>query len=232
MRFAKFLVAGALVAIAGLSAAPAQALSYTGVCPSTSGHVAVGGGQTGVATDCNLLIIFNADGSVTSQAGPQVNYDGSDDALIGVINLSSATIVGFTITGSGIFGFEGSGGTSDGIDGYVTPAVAINSEDAAHPVNSWTGYGGPKGYFTNVSSTGTGTASGVVNFIGGIASYIGGAITAGVTAGTTYFSLEQSITTASLPQISGVVNSPEPASMTLFGSALAGLAAIRRRKRT
>src|SRR4051812_39272836 len=83
----------------------AHALSVTGVCPDVTG-------AGGTATDCNLLIIFNADGSITTEVGSQTTYDGVEDALIGVVNNTGHTISSFNISASGgipIFGFDGDG---------------------------------------------------------------------------------------------------------------------------
>ena len=78
------MAAGAAFAIATMPATPAQAtLAQTGVCPSDLGHNPEGGGGVGSATDCNALITFGASGAISTSFGPQVNYDSTDDALIG-----------------------------------------------------------------------------------------------------------------------------------------------------
>src|SRR5947207_9681897 len=97
------LLAGATV----FSASAQAALTYTGVCPSTFGHVPEGGAGTGNAVDCNLLIIFNADGSIVTQAGLQTTYESVEDALMGVVNNSGHTITSFNLTGNALaYGFE------------------------------------------------------------------------------------------------------------------------------
>ena len=93
-----------LVGLAALGSSPASAaLVYgpSGVCPTTIGHPPFGGGNTGTATDCNLFITFNADGSITTTAGPENTFDGVEDALIGVINNTSHTISSFALDGLG-----------------------------------------------------------------------------------------------------------------------------------
>jgi hypothetical protein len=103
----------------------------------------------GFATDCNLIITVNADGSVTTTVTGQPPYDGSEDQLVGVVNNSNSSISSFNLSGSFIFGFDG-----DGIDSYGAPGNAVDT----------TGYGGPNAYFTIVDVN-----SGSVNFITPIA---------------------------------------------------------------
>ncbi len=172
----------------GTAAIPAHAaLTQSGVCPAA-----------GVATDCNLLVIFGSGGSISTSTGPQTNYDGVEDALIGVVNNSGKVLTSFNVSGSGsipLFGFDG-----DGIDGHVVGAPITGNPDTS-------GYGGPLGYFTNISST---MNSGTVNFFGGLADQA-----------TTYFSLENSISLAAPPVFTGSV--PEPPTLPLFGLSLIGM---------
>jgi len=230
-----------LSALAG--SANATPLTYAGVCPQTNGHAVAGSpiqGGTGNATDCNLLIVFNADGSVSTTSGPQTTFEGIDDALIGVVNNSGHTITSFTLTGGSggdVFGFEG-----DGIDPYLCPAsgtcvgssfsIAPNSSDAA---NGDTGYGGPLAFFTGINAITLN--SGTVNIgFGGLVTGTGNVDCSPLSPGTnhsatgspcnsTYFSLEGP---ADLNTTVGTV--PEPATMTLLATGLA-YRLLRRRKR-
>ena len=208
MRLAIALLAGTIVA--GVAAAPAHALTFgpSGVCPVTAGLGPFGGGGTGNATDCNLFITFNADGSITTTNGPQTTYDSIEDALIGVINNTGHTISSFNIAGSGIFGFDG-----DGVNGYTGVTNAATGLSQPHGIGEDL-YGGADAFYTSI----VGNDSGVVNFLNPIAA--GG--------GHDYFSLEQPININAPPVITAA---PEPASLALLGVGLFGVALSRRRSR-
>ena len=155
------------------------------------------------------LIITITDSGITTTFTGEVPYDSFIDPITGAVTLGEDTYIGVinnsshdistlgTLTGTNIFGFDG-----DGIDVYGAPD---NTMDA-------TGYGGPNTFFVfDVLDPNTG----VVNFVTPLAA--GG--------GSTYFSLEESITLAS--QIT--ITAPEPASIALLGAALAGMGVVRRR---
>lgn len=137
----------------------------------TSGHSASARGvcpAVGKDTDCGIIITVTDTGASLSVTG-QPPYDDIEDTLVGVVNNSSQPIRSLGLNATlAIFSFDG-----DGIDTFGIPG---NSSDS-------TGYGGPNAFFTNINS---GRTAGLVNFIVPIAAK----------GGTSYFSLEEAITSA------------------------------------
>lgn len=174
MRFTSVLIAGVLACGLGLlgTTCPTMAAptAVQNVCPNTS--------SLNDSGKCNEEIFFNSDGSITTIVNSTTPYDGSDDNLVGVINNTGKPITSFQISGAGIFGFDG--------DGICTFGVNCSSNTKDN-----TGYGGPDAYFTNYSSN-----SGTVDFLNAI----------GANGGTGYFSLEGpatinlTVTAAAVPE--------------------------------
>lgn len=161
------------------------------------GSTAMAGTFPGYGTDPGgpgFIITLNPDGTATVAATAESpNYDGVEDAYVGVINNSGHTVNSVNLSApsaNDIFGFD-----SDGIDTYGAPTNAMDT----------TGYGGPDGYFTGITSAG-GTDSGTVNFIGGIAD-----------GGQDYFSLEGALTATSFTATPGAVPEPATWAMMLLG---------------
>lgn len=191
----------ATLLVAGGLAAPVAANAGTPVCPSV-----------GYASDCTETITVGSGGALSFAMGPSsaTSYDGSDDALIGIINNSGSTVSGIHLSGvtsygTGIFAFDG--------DGIATYTGTYSDS---------TGYAGPGTSFSNItSSSGYYSNNGDVLFKGGLAD-----------GATAYFSLEGP-TEAGASNITGtVVTSPVPEPkeylMMLAGLGLIGFVALRR----
>jgi len=127
----------------------------------------------GADTSCALLIVVT-DKAVNVYSDPsQGPFDGIEDTLIGVQNNSSGTLFSLPLSSpSPIFSFDG-----DGLCTFIT---------CAWPAP--TSYEGPGTSFSAISSNQT---SGIVNFLGGLAS-----------GSSAYFSLELAIQTV-CPTLSG-----------------------------
>lgn len=161
----------------------------------------------GIATDCNIVLTIGSGGTLTSTAGASTTstYDGSEDVIIGVINNSGTPVSSLNLSAPGIpvFAFDG-----DGIDGFGITKNPGNPDT--------TGYGGPNGYFTNISGN---YSSGTVNFITPISG----------SGGFDFFSLEEAITFSQITGTTGTVT-PEPSTLLLFGTGALTLAGSIRRK--
>lgn len=72
----------------------------------------------GLATSCSYLFVLNSNGTTSTFFDASVlATDGTEDTLIGIMNNSGFTISSFTVTGTGIGGFDGDGPTVFG-NGY------------------------------------------------------------------------------------------------------------------
>lgn len=69
----------------------------------------------GSATSCSYLFVLNSDGTTSTFFDATVlATDLTEDTLVGIVNNSGVSITSFTVTGSGIGGFDGDGPTAFG----------------------------------------------------------------------------------------------------------------------
>jgi hypothetical protein len=178
-----------------------------GQCPTTP---PIGFASAG----CDLVITVTNSGFTVAN-GPSSGiafgtYDDSDDTLIGIINNSSSPLSSINISSTtDIYGFDG-----DGIDTFGAPGNTSDNS-AANILAGINGYGGPDTFFTNINASAT---SGTVNFVTALAA----------NGGNTYFSFEEALVPSQIIGANPTV--PEPSTLLMMGSGIAGFAGMLRRK--
>lgn len=115
----------------------------------------------GYAADCNLLIVVNANGSVTSSNPTFVAYDGTEDQYVGVLNNDpNLTVNSINLSGISIFQFDADGAFAG--DRTCTYDSSTGFWDICSGSTSTPGYGCTTTYSaaTYPCGTGGGTSGG------------------------------------------------------------------------
>jgi hypothetical protein len=99
----------------------------------------------GASPSCEILLVVNADNTVTVVGDPSVGtFDGSDDTLVGIVNNSAKSVDAVTVSGpsSDLSGFDGDGicsgdyGTWNGSSGCPYGPTGYEGPGTSFVVNS------------------------------------------------------------------------------------------------
>jgi len=165
--FKVLAIAASTLAVGGGLAAGPAALADAAAAPATPFTECP---AIGASPSCEILLVVNANGTVTVQGDASVGtFDGSDDTLVGIINNSATAVKAVTVSGPGsdLSGFDG--------DGICSGNYGSWNGSAGCPYGR-TGYEGPGTSFVTDPSL---PDSAEVDFTGGLAP-----------GGKAYFSLE------------------------------------------
>ena len=148
----------------------------------------------GASPSCEILLVVNADNTVSVVGDPSVGpFDGNDDTLVGIINDSTSAVAAVTVSGPGsdLSGFDG--------DGICSGDYGTWNGSAGCPYGP-TGYEGPGTSFVTDPSL---PDSAEIDFTGKLAP-----------GKSAYFSLEGALTSAELTAREGELTCGDNASKT------------------
>lgn len=146
----------------------------------------------GASPSCEILLVVNADNTVSVVGDPSVGpFDGNDDTLVGIINDSTSAVAAVTVSGPGsdLSGFDG--------DGICSGDYGTWNGSAGCPYGP-TGYEGPGTSFVTDPSL---PDSAEIDFTGKLAP-----------GKSAYFSLEGALTSAELTAREGELTCGDNAS--------------------
>jgi PEP-CTERM motif len=263
LNLSKIAVSLAVGLLLPIAAHAAPVISPTQVCPIITGGAGAGNegenptylaDELGQANEgCNILITFNANGSITtSYPNAAISYDdGDDDVLVGVVNDTNAPLTSLALSSSlDIFGFDDDGpcGTVGGAFttgasgqpalGYTYSASGAGGTDPCansveSPNTSIEGnnptendYAGPFVTYSNIVITNPTNCENDVTPCTetGDVNFGDGGIAAD---GSSWFGLESPVD-VNLTVAPG--NTPEPGSLFLLGTGVLGMAGMLRRR--
>jgi hypothetical protein len=216
------LFAGAVLLVAcSLSLGVFARADSPNICPAV-----------GAASECNVFLIVNLDGSVTILTPPSLDpvsgapadttlydvtpaYTGADDYLIGVYNDSGKVLQSLSLSGNDIFAADGDGVCS----GYFANTPQGCPVDPKNPFNeTLQGYNGPNTAFY-VPDFDKGNHDDGVVFFGSWDQNFNFTDSGGLGPGqTAFFSLENLPTEGH-----GNTQVPEPGTILLLGTGLSGM---------
>lgn len=89
-----------------LACAAAVAFAQS-ICPAAGGTSPFPHPPDPTGTGCNVVITIAANGTPSVQVTDSTPYEESEDVLVGVKNNSTSTVASIGLTGTDIFGFDG-----------------------------------------------------------------------------------------------------------------------------
>jgi hypothetical protein len=121
------------------------------VCPGAATGTTFPHPPDPTGTGCNVVITISASGTATISVTDPIPYRNTEGFIVGVVNNSANTVTALSLSGSGVFDFDGDGICTFNFpgDSYCTPSQRAGTDPAD--------YQGPTSSFSNFSSGNSGT---------------------------------------------------------------------------